>query len=230
MSFLTCSACCSCRAPGAACKLCPSHSIGNRCPIALPTTARCRLEGCDDFLLHARLLHDSHSGGGGGGSGGDGGGQAAAWVRKGGKAVEQTLLQAARAGGARALEELRVAATAGSFTEVLRVLGAVEEEAVQQPWSPAAAPGGAPSAAPTPSAAPERAPQAAAAALAAEPAVADAPPRREAGAARAACAAGGAANAPLKCGACGAVRYCGAECQRRDWGAHKTACKQLRRR
>ena len=41
-----------------------------------------------------------------------------------------------------------------------------------------------------------------------------------------ACAACGAADAPLLCGGCRGARYCGVECQRRDWRAHKAACRQ----
>ena len=44
-----------------------------------------------------------------------------------------------------------------------------------------------------------------------------------------ACAACGASGARLTCGGCRGVRYCGAECQKRDWRAHKAACKQQRR-
>ena len=170
------------------------------------------------------------SGGGGGGGGGSGtdGRSEAAWMEDAAATAQRAMVQVVRVGGAAALEELRAAATAGSFKEVLRVLGAVEEEAVQQPWRPAAAPTGAPAAAPTPLAAPERVPQAGA--PAAEPAVADAPPRRKAGAgaARGACAACGAADAPLMCAGCRGARYCGLECQKRDWRAHKAACKQRR--
>ena len=40
------------------------------------------------------------------------------------------------------------------------------------------------------------------------------------------CAACGAADATLRCGGCRAARYCDAECQKRDWRAHKAACRQ----
>ena len=59
-------------------------------------------------------------------------------------------------------------------------------------------------------------------------AAAEAPASPAAGpeAAGRACAACGAADAPLRCGACKGARYCGPECQRRDWRAHKAACRQ----
>ena len=48
---------------------------------------------------------------------------------------------------------------------------------------------------------------------------------------RASGAAGGAAGGGgvrlRSCNACGAVRYCGSECQRADWPAHRLACKTL---
>ena len=40
------------------------------------------------------------------------------------------------------------------------------------------------------------------------------------------CAACGAAGARLKCGGCRRAHYCDAACQKRDWRAHKAACKQ----
>ena len=43
------------------------------------------------------------------------------------------------------------------------------------------------------------------------------------------CAACGAADAPLTCGACRDAHYCSAACQKRDWRAHKAACKQRQR-
>ena len=33
-----------------------------------------------------------------------------------------------------------------------------------------------------------------------------------------------------RCGGCRLVRYCGAACQKGDWGPHKTACRELARR
>ena len=167
-----------------ACTLCPLHF-----------RHRPFLAGCDDALLQAR----SQSGAGGrrsGGSGGGGGGNddgetEGAWVMKAGQAVRDLLLQLARAGGSRALEELRAAAAAGSFNEVARALSAAEAEAAAAPAAPAS-----PS-----TAAPARV-----------------------------CAACGAAGAALVCSGCRGVRYCGAECQKRDWGAHKAACRARRQR
>ena len=148
--------------------------------------------------------------------------------------MEETLLLVVRPGGARALQGLRAAATAGGFEEVLRVLAA--GEAGQAPTQ-AAAPPGPLAAAGAPAAAPERSVQAGApagaAAAAAPPQTGAAAPaasaRPEAVAgARGACAACGAADAPLMCAGCRGARYCGRECQKRDWRAHKAACKQRR--
>ena len=33
-------------------------------------------------------------------------------------------------------------------------------------------------------------------------------------------------QARLRCGKCQLVRYCGTECQRADWAAHKPTCKR----
>ncbi len=33
--------------------------------------------------------------------------------------------------------------------------------------------------------------------------------------------------APRKCSQCSAVRYCGTECQKAHWKAHKKACREL---
>ena len=44
-----------------------------------------------------------------------------------------------------------------------------------------------------------------------------------------ACGACGAVDPPLRCSACRGARYCSAECQKRDWRAHKAACKQRQR-
>ena len=129
-----------------------------------------------------------------------------------GDAVRLALLQLARAGGAGALEELRSAAAAGSFKEVTRALDAAAE--AEEDALPSAVMDSLLLVAP-------RAPAPAAPAAA--------KPEREAAAAAetaVACAACGAAGAPLMCGACRGVRYCGPECQKRDWRAHKAACKQ----
>jgi hypothetical protein len=46
---------------------------------------------------------------------------------------------------------------------------------------------------------------------------------------RSVCAACGTKKKDLKgCGGCGLARYCGEECQRKDWALHKRTCKLLR--
>ena len=182
--------------------------------------AGCRafLAGCDDALRRAR--------GDLGDSGADGDGIDAGdtdeemWARIAGLAVEDVLQQLARAvgGSGAGLEALRSAAAA-SFPEVSRVLEAAAGE--EQGRGPAAAAVTSSSAAAVAVAAALAAAPAAAATTAAAP---EAPSGAEA-AARA-CVACGAADAPLKCGGCRVARYCGAECQKRDWRAHKAACKQ----
>ena len=158
------------------------------------------MEGCDDAL----------SGGGGGGHDS----QTRLWVRKTGEAARDALLWLVRAcGGAAALEQLRTAAA--HFKEVLRVLDTAAEGgavlmADGQPITPASA----------------ASPVSAAPAAAAAAAAASAPSAPDIVAT--ACAACGAANAALKCGGCLGARYCGADCQKRDWPAHKAACKQRR--
>ena len=160
------------------------------------------LAGCNDTLRQARAARNSGGGGGGGGN------QEAAFMLRAADAVRDTLLQVARAGGAEALEELCAAeAVAGPFEEVARVLEeAAEEGEAREPGAAAA--------------------EAAAALAAPAPAKPEAPAGPEATAR--ACAACGAAGAPLTCAGCRGARYCGAECQRRDWRAHKAACKQRR--
>ena len=173
--------------------------------------ATCRpfLEGCDSALRQASSQRR------GGGSGDDG--SKAAWVSRAGEAAKQALLVLARCGGAAVLEELRAAATAGSFQAVLCALNGGdkeevgEEEARGQAAAAAAAPAG--------TAAP-RATVAATASVAAS-----AGPEA---AATTACAACSAADAPLMCAGCRGARYCGPECQKRDWRVHKAACKQRR--
>ena len=140
--------------------------------------------------------------GGGGSNSGFGNPGVATWVKTAGKNAHEALLAIAQSGGAAALEELRSAAA--PFPAVLRALEAV---VVEEGSAAAAASTAAAAAASSPSSA------AAAAGEAAPPA----------------CAACGAAAAPLRCGGCRRARYCGAECQKRDWRAHKAACKQQRR-
>ena len=160
------------------------------------------MEGCNDLLLQECLLA---SGGGGGDDGGGGGGDdQAEWGPCSGDRVAWEMLVAlAGCIGAAALADLRAAAAAGSFEEVALVLDAIE--AVKADEQQQEAPGRA--------AAPISA-GAAVGAVVGDP-----------GTARA-CAACGAAGAPLMCSGCLAASYCGAECQRRDWRAHKAACKQ----
>ncbi len=47
-----------------------------------------------------------------------------------------------------------------------------------------------------------------------------------AAAAVARCAACGAPNAPMRCAACQAVRYCSRDCQKSDWSMHKRYCQK----
>ncbi len=43
------------------------------------------------------------------------------------------------------------------------------------------------------------------------------------------CARCGITAAGKRCGACGGAAYCGAECQRAHWAAHKAACRAARK-
>ena len=178
---------------------------------SLRVLANCRpfLAGCDDALRQARALGGGRSDGGGGG----GGDSAAVWMRRAGDTAQQALLVIARS---RSLEALRTAAAGRSFKEVARVLAAAGEEQAQEQAATAVASTSAP---------------AAAAVVAAAAVPASAAPEAPVGskAAARACSACGAAGAPLTCGGCRDARYCGAECQRRDWRAHKATCKQQRR-
>ena len=121
-------------------------------------------------------------------------------------------------GDAGALEALRSAAAA-SFPEVARVLdsleGAEEGEAGAAPAIAALA---------LPAADPASPAMAAAAAASAGVGVEASPVTT---AARV-CAACGSADPPLMCGGCRGAPYCSAACQKRDWRAHKAACKQRR--
>ena len=142
-------------------------------------------------------------------------------MRRAAVCAHDTLLQLARARDSGALKELRAAtAVAGPLPEVARVLAEVEAsgQGVAEPGSAAT---GSPARVAAAAAAPA-AVAAAAMAAAVAPAPTAAPAR--------VCAACGAAGAALVCSGCRGVRYCGAECQKRDWGAHKAACRLQRQR
>ena len=152
-------------------------------------------------------------------AGGGGGGNPTAWVCSTGGAVHGTLMAIIRYGGAAALEELRATAAAGSFSELETMLAAIQHArgVSAEALDGATAAGGSDSGSTSGS---RSSGAAAAAGAASQPAAAGLRM------VSACCAACGASDAPLMCAGCQGARYCGAECQKRDWRAHKAACTQ----
>ena len=151
-----------------------------------------------DELLRQARQLPPGSGDGADGSSG-GGDSEAAWLRRAAASARRALRQLVRLDGAVTVGQLRSAAAAAGRQEILRALDGDDDADEDEARGQAAA----------------------ATANAAAPA-------GSGSMARTACAACGAADAPLRCSACRGARYCGAECQKRDWRAHKAACKQRR--
>ena len=131
--------------------------------------------------------------------------KAEAW-RLAGESARAALLAVARHGGAAALTAAVMegaAAAHGALGEVARCL---REEGLLPPGEGEVA-----AATPTP---PEPAPS-----VSMAPAAAAAPLR---------CAVCGASSGELLlCSGCHGVRYCGRDCQKADWRAHKAACRRV---